>query len=86
MYVVHKPHVCCADMLRRYFERTGCHLAKTVGPLDNQVALEQLTREERQAYVQDLRIPYSADDEKVRAPLDYRATAQRSYTVAVTCT
>ena len=37
------------DMLRRYFERTGCHLAKDYNSgLDHQVALEQLSAEQRQ--------------------------------------
>ena len=53
-------------MLRRYFERTGCHLAKDYNSgLDHQVALEQMSAEQRQAYVQDLRIPYDAEAEKV---------------------
>ena len=56
----------CTDMMRRYFERTGCHIAKDANAgLDHQVALEQMTAEQRQAYAQDLRIPYDPDAEKV---------------------
>ena len=53
-------------MMRRYFERTGCHIAKDANAgLDQQVALEQMTAEQRQAYAQDLRIPYDPNAEKV---------------------
>ena len=55
------------NMLRRYFERTGCHLGvEAGGELDKLVALEQLTAAERAAYVDDLKIPYNDADAKVR--------------------
>ena len=35
-------------MMRRMFERTGCHLARVPGALDRLVKLEQLTEEQHQ--------------------------------------
>lgn len=54
-------------MLRRMFERTGCHLAKHPGSLDKLVKLEQLTAEQVAEYQQDLKIPYNKADYKVQA-------------------
>eukprot|EP01043_Picozoa_sp_COSAG02_P029739 COSAG02_NODE_1864_length_10606_cov_17.350148_4_plen_136_part_00 len=53
------------EMLRRYWERTGCHLAKEPGSLDKQVALEQLTADQRAAYVRDLAIPFDKEAAQV---------------------
>ena len=53
------------QMLRRMFERTGCHLAREPGALDKLVALEQLTAEQREECVKDLAKPYDPEDARV---------------------
>ena len=55
-----------STMMRRMFERTGCHLARDPGALDKLVKLEQLTSEQHAQYAQDLAIPYNAEDFQVR--------------------
>ena len=51
--------------LRRYFEKTGCHLGVKAGEADKLVALEQLSSEQHAAYAKDLAIPFNKEDAKV---------------------
>ena len=67
------PSIEADDMLRRMFERTGCHLAREPGALDKLVTLEQMTAEQHEEYAKDLRIPFDEADAKVRAAFDHYA-------------